>query len=95
MKWRIENVSLDSCYAATVEEETPDGYRRVVAVLDDGTAARAVADHNACERFADPEKAIELLMEFVGPLASDFCKVRVKAGELLAHPALQPPKEKT
>lgn len=58
-------------------------------------AEKVVADHNLLERFADPKKAIELLMEFVHRADVHVHPMCTEAGGLLCHPALQPPKEKS
>lgn len=83
MKWRIvpnarvnyRIVRDDGSYVATFARQRD--------------AERVVECRSACERFADPEKAIELLMAVARECADDDSGFL--AATCLADPALQPP----
>lgn len=92
MKWKVSN-GLDDGLGFLVFEEGDRG-ALVASFEDKAKAASAVADHNLCERFADPEVAVALLMQLAGAAARGELVENV-AKRFLALESLQPPGDAT
>lgn len=92
MKWEVGNTRDAHDWFMIVDAESKVGCAGGFRTRAD--AERAVADHNTYERFADPVKAIELLMTLAERAAANK-GVRHMAKRICADPALQPPGDAT